>query len=352
MRDIHSMNLAALDLNLLVALESLVEEASVSRAAEKAGLSQPAMSHALKRVRELLKDPLLVRVGPRMQLTTRGQALRQPLRDVLSGVRDLLASETFDPARSTRTFCVFASDYATDLLFPRLQRRLGELAPGISIRLQPGAGNRLDPFQLASGVDLAIACVPNCFKGFYQQRLFTDRDACVVRCGHPLRRRLSRREVFLKARHVAVVGREFSEDPVDTWLKEEGLERNIALSVPQYLQALHVIAGSDLIGVIPERLVRANAMSLGLHVLPVPLDVGTFDEYLLHPARSHADPGSVWLRGVLYQIAESLSAVGPLQKRNGLHHLPAKIALPRSARGKARFASIQNPQATWKLTKE
>jgi DNA-binding transcriptional LysR family regulator len=325
-------NLASLDLNLLVALESLLEEVSVGRAAERVALSQPAMSHALKRLRLLLGDPLLVRVGPQMQLTARGQALRQPLKDALLRVRGLLANESFDPARTTRTFRLFASDYATGLLLPSLQKQLQQLAPSISIRVQSGGANRLDPIELAGEIDAAIACVPNCFKGFYQQRLFTDRDACAVRRGHPLTSRLANPEEFLQAKHVAVVGREFTEDPVDTWLREERRERNVALSVPHYLQALHIVAQSDLIAVIPERLTRAYAEILHLNVLAVPLDVGTFDEYVLHPATTHTDPGCVWLRGVLHQIAKSFAPLHPPRFRKALTRSSTRPALPASPR--------------------
>jgi len=310
------MNLAALDLNLLVALESLLEEASVGRAADRVALSQPAMSHALKRLRLLLGDPLLVRVGSRMQLTSRGEALRYPVKDVLSRVRDLLVTEKFDPARTTRTFHLFVSDYASDLLLPSLRKQLQREAPSVSIRVQHGGGFRLDPFELARGVDVVIACVPNSFPGFYQQRLFTDRDACAVHRGNAVARRISDLAEFLKAKHVAVVGREFAEDPVDTWLREEGHQRNVALTVPHYLQALHVVAQSDLIAVIPERLIRAYSAVLSLEVLPVPLDAGTFDEYLLHPATKHSDPGCVWLRGVLHQVAKSLGPLGPQRTRS------------------------------------
>src|SRR4029077_12366811 len=127
--------------------------------------------------------------------------------------------------------------------------------------------------------------------GFHRQRLFTDRDACAVRRGHPNLRRLDDVEEFLAADHVAVSEREFSEDPVDTWLRAEGRPRKVALEVPHYLQALHLVARTDLVAVIPERLVRAYAPRLGLLVVAVPLDVGTFDEHLLHPSRTHADRG-------------------------------------------------------------
>jgi DNA-binding transcriptional LysR family regulator len=298
------MNLAALDLNLLVALEALVEEASVTRAARRVSLSQPAMSHALKRLRALLHDPLLVRGAGRMQLTRRAEALREPLRDALTRVRDLLAAERFDPATSERTFRLRVADNACDLLLPPLLARLAQAGPGIRIELRPLlAGD--DAFATAQEVDVAVACVPAAFPGFYRQRLFRDRDVCALRRGHPLARRLRAREPFLAARHVAVapLGR---EDPVDVWLREAGLRRAVVLTVPHYVQALHVAAQSDLVAVIPERLVRAYAATLKLRALPLPLDAGTFDEYLLHPARTHADPGGAWLRGVLKEVGAQL----------------------------------------------
>ena len=306
------MNLASLDLNLLVALEALLEEGSVGRAAERVSLSQPAMSHALKRLRTLVRDPLLVRVGPKMQLTARADALRLPLREILSRTKALLESEPFDPRRSTRTFRISVSDNATDLLLPALLQRLEHDAPNVSLRIQAGERSALDQGELGRNLDIAVACYPKNFPGFYQRRLFTDRDACAIRRNHPLRKRLRRRKEFLAARHVAVVGRTVTEDPVDSWLRHEGLTRNVALTVPHYLQALHVVAQSDLTAVIPERLIRAYAGALGLEAAVVPLDVGTFDEFLLHPAATHSDPGCVWLRGLLVDIARSL---GPLEEK-------------------------------------
>jgi DNA-binding transcriptional LysR family regulator len=200
-----------------------------------------------------------------------------------------LVTEKFDAGRSTRTFQLFVSDYASDLLLPSLRKQLQHEAPSISIRVQHGGVVRADPFELAHAVDVAIACVPNSFNGFYQQRLFTDRDACALRRGNSIADQISCEAEFLKLKHVAVVGREFTEDPVDTWLHEEGHQRNIALTVPHYLQALHVVAQSDLIAVIPERLIRAYSTVLDLDVLPVPLDAGTFDvpELVSAPAMSH-----------------------------------------------------------------
>ena len=298
------MNLAAMDLNLLNALESLLSEGSVGRAAERMNRSQPAMSHALKRLRQIFGDPLLVRVGPRMQLTARGESLRFPVEDALARVRDLLASEVFDPARSQRTFHLSLADHVGGVLLSPLLQHLKKDAPSVSIRLHPPSVAAFDPVELSREVDAVVACAPIRFKGFYQQRLFSDRDACAMRRGNRLARRLTR-DSFLNAHHVAVVTREFSEDPVDTWLREEGCDRNVVLTVPTYLQALHVVAASDLIAVLPERLVRAHSALLRVAVREVPLDVGTFDEYLLHPARTHADPGCGWLRNLIREIAAS-----------------------------------------------
>src|SRR5215467_14213724 len=183
---IHMVHIAKLDLNLLIALEVLLDEVSVGRAAHRLALSQPAMSHALNRLRNLLEDPLLVRVGGRMQLTTRGEALRYPVKDVVARARDLLVSPEFEPTRSTRTFRLLVGDNAADLLLPPLLSQLQAKAPGISICAETRGIGAVDPLQLASLVDLAVSCVPDRFKGFYQQRLYTDRDAVAARRGHPL----------------------------------------------------------------------------------------------------------------------------------------------------------------------
>src|SRR5579872_6018423 len=130
---ILTMNLAALDLNLLVALDALISEAHVGRAARRIGLSQPAASHALKRLREITSDPLLVRTGARMQLTPRAEALRAPLEHALEQVRTLFAANHFDPPTSTRRFALMMPDHVVDLFMPPLLERIGREAPGIRL---------------------------------------------------------------------------------------------------------------------------------------------------------------------------------------------------------------------------
>jgi DNA-binding transcriptional LysR family regulator len=308
MEYLRRMNLAAVDLNLLVALDALLAESSVMRAAGRLGLSQPAMSHSLKRLRATLGDPLLVRAGGAMQLTTRARAMRAPLEQVLERVRTLLVTSEFDPRASTRTFQLMLPDYACELLLPRILERVERQSSGVRIEVRAWQTPGSSSHELARAIDVVVTCVPAGFDGFYRQRLFTDHDACARRTGHPLARRLGQLDTFLRARHVAVVGRGAREDPIDTWLRSDGYERNVAAVVPSYLQALHLVAQSDFIAVIPSRVIESKRRTLGVNAVPVPppLDIGTFDEFVLHPARAHQDPGSIWLLDIIKDVGKAL----------------------------------------------
>src|SRR5438270_7806268 len=228
---IRLMNLAALDLNLLVALDALLREASVSRAAIRIGLSQPATSHALQRLRDIFGDPLLVRTGARMELTPRALALRAPLAQALDQVRGLFVPEEFDAARSERQFRLMMPDLAVELLMPPLMEKVTRLAPNVRIDVVPWRGSAIFHAEFARTIDLVIS-IGNAFKGFHRQLLYTDSDALAVRRGHPAGARLKRRDAFLAARHVAVVIRGQNEDLIEGWLRAKGIERRIALVVP------------------------------------------------------------------------------------------------------------------------
>jgi DNA-binding transcriptional LysR family regulator len=303
---IHGMNLTALDLNLLVALDALLNDASVSRAATRVGLSQPAMSHALRRLREILDDPLLVRVGPRMELTPRAQALRAPLKDTLEQVRGLFVADGFDPATSQRRFALMIPDHVVNLVLAPLLARIVAEAPGVRLDVTPWRGLPVITPEFARHVDLVINCHPDAFPGFHRQRLFGDSDGLAVRRGHPQAARLKRMDVFLMARHVAVIGRGLSEDPIDTWLLARGIHRAIALSVPSYLQALHAVARSDLVAFVPGRLIGSLSAQLGLAAVSPPIQPDGDEEYLFWPTRNQNDPGSTWLRRHMLAVGREL----------------------------------------------
>lgn len=303
---ILAMNLASLDLNLLVALDALLGEASVSRAAQRIGLSQPAASHALGRLRDIVGDPLLVRVGARMQLTPRAQALRAPLAETLEQVRGLFVADGFDPATSTRRFALMIPDLVVDLLMPSLVERVGAQAPHVRLDVVPWQAPPLVSAEAARAIDLVLSCKGEAYPGFHRQTLYTDKDALAVRRGHPIGRRLSRLAMFLEARHVAVVSHGQRLDMIDEWLLDVGVERRIALAVPNYMQAIRMAARTDLVAFVPGRLVAAFSVPLSLVAIQPPLDPGVDEQFMFHPTRAQHDPGSKWLRALVLEIGRSL----------------------------------------------
>jgi DNA-binding transcriptional LysR family regulator len=302
---IQLMNLSALDLNLLVALDALLLEANVSRAAMRIGLSQPATSHALQRLRDMLGDPLLVRVGARMELTPRAQGLRGPLAQALDQVRGLFMSDDFDAASSERHFRLMMPDLAVELLVPPLMEKITRLAPNVRLDIVPWRGPAIFNAEFARTIDLVIS-IGDAFKGFHRQLLYTDRDALAVRRGHPVATKLGRRDVFLKARHVAVIIRGQNADLIDGWLRTKAIERRIALVVPGYIEALHIVARTDLVAFVPGRLISALAKPLSLMAVTPPLDPGIDEQFMFYPTRAQFDPGSIWLRNLMLGIGREL----------------------------------------------
>ncbi len=305
------MNLAALDLNLLVALDALIAEAHVGRAAQRIGLSQPAASHALGRLRTLLGDPLLVRTGARMVLTPRAEALRAPLAEALDRVRGLFAAAGFDPATSIRRFVLTMPDLVVDAVMPPLVERVAVLASGVRLDVMPWPGPALVTDALAQTVDLAICCLGDALPGFRRQRLYADSDRLAVRRGHPVGPGLQRLDAFLAARHVAVIGAGRTEDMIDGWLREQGIQRRIALAVPSYMQALRMAAQTDLVAFVPSRLIAAFGHPLSLVEIMPPLDPGIDEQFLFYPARAQMDPASIWLRTLAAEIGRSLDRARP-----------------------------------------
>ena len=302
------MNLAALDLNLLVALDALLLESNVGRAAMRIGPSQPATSHALRRLREIFRDPLLVRVGARMELTPRAQALRAPLAQTLEQVRGLFVPDQFDAARSERHFRLMMPDLAVELLMPHLMSRLDAAAPHVRIEIVPWRGPAVFTAEFARTIDLIVS-IGDAFNGFHRQLLYTDSDALAVRKGHPAGARLKIPATFFKARHIAVIGRGQNIDLIDHWLQGKGLERRIAMVVPSYIEALHVTARSDLVAFVPRRLIDTLAKPLSLTTVPPPLDPGVDEQFMFYPTRAQMDPGSIWLRTLMLQIGRELGGL-------------------------------------------
>jgi DNA-binding transcriptional LysR family regulator len=307
------VNLALIDLNLLVALDALLAEGHVGRAARRIGRSQPAVSHSLGRLRELFGDALLVRIGPRMELTPRALNLRESLPDALERVRSLLASESFVPATSSRRFQVVIHDHLADLVVPAIVRRMSTEAPRARLEVLPWESPfAMMPERLRT-LDLFTSCRAEDLAGFGRRPLFTDRDVVVVRRDHPLVTRLGTLRTFVEqARHIAV-----TRDPLDAWLLKEGVERRIGLTVPSYLQALHAAAASDLVAFVPRRLAEALAARLSLAIVKPPIDPGSYEEFLFFPQRRDSDAAAQWLRDIVLAIGSEVddNTRGPSRRR-------------------------------------
>lgn len=308
------MNLAAINLNLLVALDALLAEAHVGRAARKIGLSQPAASHSLKQLRELFSDELLVRVGSRMELTPRANALRESVGEMLRRVDSLLVPDSFEPHRSSRRFRVMLHDHVAALLVPALVKRIQQEAPRVRLDFLSWQNPVSMNSERARSMDLFVSCSTREFSGFQQGVLFTDTEATICRRGYPAGSGLRELEAFLQAKHVAVVGRGLNEDPVDEWLRQEGLARQVALRVPSYMQALQVVSETNLVALVPKRLAEFFAEALALRIVPPPMDPGDYEEYLFSPLRASQDPASIWLRQL---VREASSRLGRNRSRSG-----------------------------------
>jgi DNA-binding transcriptional LysR family regulator len=238
-------------------------------------------------------------------LTPRAQTLRGPLAQVLDQVRGLLIPDDFDAASSERQFRLMMPDLAVELLVPPLMEKIAALAPNVRLDIVPWRGSAIITAEFARTIDLVIS-IGNAFKGFHRQLLYTDRDALAVRRGHAIGAKLKRRDVFLNARHVAVVIRGQNEDLIDGWLRAKGLERRVALVVPGYIEALHIVARTDLVAFVPGRLIAALTKPLSLTTVTPPLDPGIDEQFMFYPTRAQMDPGSIWLRKLMLETGRGL----------------------------------------------
>jgi DNA-binding transcriptional LysR family regulator len=240
-----------------------------------------------------------------MELTPRAQALRGPLAQTLEQVRGLFIPDVFDARQSDRHFRLMMPDLAVELLMPPLMKKLDSVAPGVQINIVPWRGPSIMTAEFARSLDMVIS-IGNAFNGFHRQLLYVDSDALAVRKGYPAVARLKTTEGFLKARHIAVVLRGQSEDLIDDWLRSKKLERQIALVVPSYIEALHVAARTDLVAFVPRRLIAALAQPLSLTTIAPPFDPGIDEQFMFTPTRAQFDSGSIWLRKIMLETGREL----------------------------------------------
>ncbi len=300
----HGVNLAAIDLNLLVVLNALLEERSVTRAARRVGLSQPAMSHALGRLRALLADPVLVREGRLMVPTLRAQAMAEPLAAALSALSALVKRpDVFDPSTATRTVRLASTDFAQAMVLPELCGRLQEVAPGVDVVVHPTSDGALG--MLARGeVDLVLGPLrlADASTAIHHEKLFDERFVCLARAGHPLTRGRMTVERFAKARHAFIAPRGRRGGAVDDALEKLGFSRRVAFQSAQFLVAPYVVEKTDLVITIPERVARLFASVTGLATFASPLELEGFAVSMIWHERTAHDGALTFIRGEVRRL--------------------------------------------------
>lgn len=303
MTTMHETKLRAVDLNLLPVLAALLEHRNVTRAAAAAGLSQPAMSRALGRLRELLDDPLLARGERGLILTPRASALQPVLARVLADAAGLIAPERFEPSRWRGRVRIAATDHQTLLIMPTVMTRLAREAPGLDVSVVSLQRDRVG--ALVDGrIDLAFGITQEATAGLKVEPLFADRFVSLLRAGHPALEDWTV-ERFTTLDHVLVTVLDDGRGVIDDTLDAMGLRRRIALRLPHFYAAMATVAETDMVVSLPASLASRQADRFGLQMREPPIATGSFTIALLWGDVLDADPARRWLRDLIRDAALS-----------------------------------------------
>jgi DNA-binding transcriptional LysR family regulator len=296
------MELHDIDLNLLVVFNELLRQRRVSAVAETLGISQPAISNALNRLRRLLGDELFLRTSKGMIPTPFAETLAEPIGFALSAIHNTLNARTiFDPASSTRTFTVAMTDIGEIYFLPTLMKRLGQTAPNVSISTVRNTSDTLQEEMEAGRVDLAIGFIPDLKAGFFQRRLFRQRYVCIFRKGHPLAKTGMTLSAFREAEHVAIVAEGTGHGMVDAVIQRAGITRNLRLRVPHFVAVGHILQTTDLIAVVPQAYATKTLEPFRLEQVPCPVKIPDIVINVLWHAKNHREPGNQWLRQLIFE---------------------------------------------------
>ncbi len=309
------MHLQGLDLNLLIALDALLTETNVTRAAERIHISQPGMSAALQKLRWHFKDPLLERIGRRLELTPRARELVEPVRDILHRVRGLSAPDCeFDPATAQRVFRVACSTYCSEMFALPLAARLGKTAPGIAIQFDDLLCDTVA--RLIDGsVDCTITLLQRLTldpahagaeKSLNSQGLFSDRLVIAAAAGNVALASLTTYDEFCELPYVETrFGNQFLSLSEDIF-QRQGRQPATRMRLPSFQQTLQLIAETDMVGMAPLRLVERYADRLGLQWVECPIEIPVLDEQIFWHPRNDQDAGHRWFRELLTEVVESV----------------------------------------------
>lgn len=297
------MHVRTLDLNLLKIFDAVYSEGHVTRAAEKLYLSQPAVSHALTRLRQTLKDELFIKVPGGVRPTKRALELAPAIHDALSALEQALNPPEFDPKKSKRIFRIATHDYLTTVLMADLAKMLVRAAPGVSIRVRPTEGRAFELLD-NQNVDIAVSAFGDIPERFESTTLFRDHYVCVMAKNHKLAKSKLQVSDFVKARHLLISPRGDEKGWVDDKLAVRKQSRHVAMIINTFSPAGKIVQQSDLILTVPERIAFKLQQSSSLVTKPCPIkppDAFMETQVIWH-RRLGQHPALIWLADTLKQV--------------------------------------------------
>jgi len=303
-----SVKLGAIDLNLLVVFDAVMQERNVTRAGQRLGLSQPAMSHALTRLRYMLKDDLFVRSPRGMLPTPRAEELALPVRTALDGLQHSLEPPQFLPSKATRSFRVAVDNYSAVVLVGPLAARITKMAPGVTLEFRPGGTLHVSDLLDRGDLDLAIGPFPNQGERFSRLSLLQDDFVVVLRKGHPAAdsRQLST-EKFAALSHLEISSVTYSTDFIDQALARRKLRRRIQLRAP-FLSSVRILVASDMVSVLQRRVAEELVRYRPLVIRPLPHSSPTLETVMIWPRWLDHQPAHRWLREMVVAAAKGFGA--------------------------------------------
>jgi LysR family transcriptional regulator, mexEF-oprN operon transcriptional activator len=314
-RIIEMTDLRLFDLNLLVAFDALMSERNVTRAASRVGIGQPAMSHALSRLRELLGDDLFIRNSSGMQPTTRALELWAPVAHILAEIREsVLADRPFRPERSELVFRIGISDYAEVAVLPAVLAAMRISAPKARLSINAIDRGRVATMLQSGDIDLAIGYFPVAESAQRSEILFHEEFACLFdaeACGVTAPLKL---QAYLDLPHILMSLHGELSGAVDAALARRGAKRFVFVATPHFLTIPFLLRGFRAVAALPRRLAENCAAAIGLAVCPLPLDIQGYDVSMLWHARSDADPAQRWLRDLVRDAGRARAAKSALRQ--------------------------------------
>ena len=297
------MELKDLDLNLLVVFNQLLLERRVSKVAVTLGLSQPAVSNALARLRRLTGDALFVRTMKGMDPTPYALQLAEPVALALGMIHGAVNQRSsFDPITAKRAFTIGMTDVGEIYFLPALMDELSKVAPNVTMSTVRNSSVNLKDEMEVGHIDLALGLLPQLKTAFYQRRLFKQRYVCMFRKGHRLDKRTVSLKEFSSADHVVVISEGTGHGAVDELLERSGVARNVRLVVPHFVAVGHILRDSDMVATVPERLAHALVGPFDLTYVRHPATLPEIAINMFWHAKVHKDPANEWLRGLIFRV--------------------------------------------------